>query len=557
MKTAIYIRVSTTQQIDRDSLKTQEERLSQYCNAQNYKIYKIYKDQGISAKDTKRPAFEALMQDIKEKKFETVVVTRLDRVTRSLKDLINLMELFQQHNIKLVSLTESIDTTGPMGRFVINLLGSIAQLEREIDSERVSADMHHRASLGKWTGGVVPLGYTTKGKLIKNYKINGLKEDEALKKANETAPERGRLYVVKKEADLVKKIYSLYLEHNSLRKVTHELNRQNIKSPTNQTWAAVSIRRILTNPTYIGMIWYGKRKTDLSTGKLKKVKTEAWKVVKGEHEPIIKKEMFEQVQKLLKQRYMKPSKAKHPYLLTGLLRCGLCKGGMFGYIYRKSNTKYYLYYRCQNCISKGRTVCKGMIVPANLIEKTVVDAVLSISKNEQFLRDKALLLKTLRQEASPPKEKSEDKKKSLLQEEKKLVEIRDTLLEKLENKVLDDALFSERFNENKRKLEETRGKITEIAVQGHEASLQEMALNASYEELCNLPAKWSDLTDEEKRDKLRIIINQVIVNYDKRAGKANIKLELFVDSISQKKRDKFHSVVIPSRTGMDSWQPQA
>jgi site-specific DNA recombinase len=267
---------------------------------------------------------------------------------------------------------------------------------------------------------------------------------------------------------------------------------------------------------------------------------------------VLKEEMFEQAQKLLKQRYMKPSKAKHPYLLTGLLRCGLCKGRMFGYIYRKTNTKYYLYYRCQNCISKGRTVCKGMLVPAEIVEKAVVDTVLSISRNKQFLSDKALLLKTLKQEAKPPKEKLEDKKKSLLQEEKKLIEIRDTLLEKLENKVLDDAVFNERFSENKKKLEIVRDNLSKIALQGHEANLQEIALNASYEELCNLPVLWNSLTDEEKRDKLRTIINQAVVNYDKRAGKANIKLELFVDSISQKKREKFHSVVFPLRRGMGS-----
>ncbi len=233
MKAGIYVRVSTTQQIDRDSLRTQEERLRLYCKAQDFEIYKNkpYKDEGISAKDTKRPAFEELMQDIEAGRIQVVIVTRLDRVTRSLKDLIALMETLQQHNVKLVSLTESIDTTGPMGRFIINLLGSIAQLEREIDSERVSADMHHRALAGKWTGGVVPLGYTTKGKLIRIFLEKGLKEDEALKEANKIAPERGKLYLVKQNAELVKKIYDLYVECRSFRRVAHELNTKGIKTP--------------------------------------------------------------------------------------------------------------------------------------------------------------------------------------------------------------------------------------------------------------------------------------------------------------------------------------
>lgn len=550
MKVGIYVRVSTTQQIDRDSLRTQEERLRQYCKAQDFEVYKNkpYKDEGISAKDTKRPGFEELMQDIKAGRIQVVIVTRLDRVTRSLKDLIELMEFLQQHNAKLISLTESIDTTGPMGRFIINLLGSIAQLEREIDSERVSADMHHRALAGKWTGGVVPLGYTTKGKLIKVFLRKGMKEDEALKEANKIAPEKGRLYAVKQEAELVRKIYQLYLERKSLRRVTHELNEKGIKTPENKTWAANSIRRILTNPTYAGRIWYGKRKTELATGKLRNVKPELWKVVKGEHEAILSEELFSNVQELLKQKYMKPSKAKGVYLLAGLLRCGMCKGGMFGYIYfKKQYNKEYFYYRCQNSIQKGRIVCRGMVVPAGVVEKAVTDTLLELSKNEQFLHQKEKIFDKLRQRSKPVKSEFNEDKKRLVQEEKRLVDIRTTLLEKLENKIIDDAVFVERFDENKKQIDSVRGRMAKLSSQGEEINLQEIAMQTSYEDLCNLPKMWQHLSDEEKQEKLRSIINQVIVHYDRATGKIKLEIELFVDSADAKKRDKFHFVVIPSR----------
>jgi len=543
MRAGIYVRVSTTQQIDRDSLKTQEERLRQYCKAQNYEIYrnKAYKDESISAKDTKRPAFEELRQDIEAGRIQVVIVTRLDRITRSLKDLIELMEFLQQHDVKLISLTENIDTTGPMGRFVLNLLGSIAQLEREIDSERVAADMHHRALSGKWTGGVVPLGYTTKGKLLRKFLEKGMKEDEALKKANKIAPEKGRLYVVNEQAALIRKIYELYLELKSLRRVTHELNKLHIKTPEGETWAASSIRRILTNPTYIGRIWYGKRKTELATGRLRQVKPELWKVVKGEHEAIINEESFNRVQDLLKQRYMKPSKAKQVYMLAGLLRCGLCKGGMFGYIYfRKKYGKEYFYYRCQNSMQKGRSVCKGLVVPARMVEKAVIDTLLNLSKNEKFLHDKELMLKALWHEAKPSEPGLDEEKKRLIQKEKKLIEIRTTLLEKLEARVIDDALFVERFDENKKQLEAVRDRIAELASQGEEINLQKIALQTSYDELCRLPEIWPNLEDEEKRDKLRSIINQVTVNYNKKEGRLKLKIEYFLDSLNSRKPVKFH-----------------
>ncbi len=162
MKTAIYVRVSTTQQIDRESLQTQEERLRQYCKIHGYSIYKVYREEGVSAKDIKRPKLEELMQDIENKKVQAVLVAKLDRITRSLKDLINLIEFFQEHDVKLISLTQNIDTTGSMGRFMLNLLGAVAQVEREMTAERVSEDMHHRALAGKWNGGIIPYGYTTR-----------------------------------------------------------------------------------------------------------------------------------------------------------------------------------------------------------------------------------------------------------------------------------------------------------------------------------------------------------------------------------------------------------
>ena len=557
MKAGIYVRVSTTQQIDRDSLRTQEERLRQYCKAQGFEVYKNkpYKDEGISAKDTKRPAFEELMKDIEAGRINVVIVTRLDRVTRSLKDLIALMESLQQYNVKLVSLTESIDTTGPMGRFIINLLGSIAQLEREIDSERVSADMHHRALAGKWTGGVVPLGYTTKGKLIRKFLEKGMSEDVAIKEANKIAPERGRLYLVKQDAELIKKIYDLYLECSSLRRVTHELNKRGIETPENKTWAATSIRRILTNPTYIGNIWYGKRKTDLATGKLKNVKQELWKVVKGEHEGVVSHETFERVQALLKQKYMKPSKAKQAYLLAGLARCGQCKGGMFGYLYfKKKYDKQYFYYRCQNSIQKGRSVCKGMIVPGKILEEQVIKTLLEISKNEKFLHDKELMLKAVKQQSKPSRSEFDDEKKKLVLDEKRLVDVRNTLLEKIENKIIDDSVFVERFDKNKKQLDIIRNRMAELASQGEEINLQEIALQASFDDLCNLPEIWKGLDDGEKREKLRSIINQIIVDYDRKLRKFHLRIELFIDSPHSRKRDRFHFVVIPNRRGRGSSQ---
>ena len=148
--TGLYVRVSTLNQIDKDSLKTQEDRLIAFCTAGGINEYKVYRDAGFSAKDTKRPALECLMRDIKDGKVSGVFVIKLDRITRSIKDLISLTDFFNKFNIKFVSISENIDTSTAMGRAMQYLLGIFAQLEREVTAERVAIDMQHRASRGKW-----------------------------------------------------------------------------------------------------------------------------------------------------------------------------------------------------------------------------------------------------------------------------------------------------------------------------------------------------------------------------------------------------------------------
>ena len=147
-RAGLYIRVSTEQQVDKSSLKTQEERLKAFCQQMEYKVVKVYKDAGLSAKNTNRPALSELMQDIKADRIDYVVVTKLDRITRSLRDLFQLMDFFNTNEVHFTSISESIDTKTAMGRFFFQLLGLLAQLEREVTAERVTTDMRHRAEKG-------------------------------------------------------------------------------------------------------------------------------------------------------------------------------------------------------------------------------------------------------------------------------------------------------------------------------------------------------------------------------------------------------------------------
>ncbi len=535
MIVALYVRVSTLQQVDRESLSNQESRLRAYCKANNYKIYKVYKDAGVSAKDTKRPALEELMEDAKHKKIEAVIVTKLDRITRSLKDLISLMEFFQKYQTKFISITQNIDTTGSLGRFMLNMLGSVAQLEREVTAERVSEDMYYRALAGKWNGGIIPYGYTTRQKTIKDSRNKGIKEEKILQKVNKLAPEPKRLYVNEEEAENVKKIYELYFEKRSLRATTNLLNKQGYRTRKGMQWAASSVQRILSNPTYTGRIWYGKRKTDLVTGKLNHVKKEDWKYSEGEHERIISDEVFNEVQKVLESRKQKPSRASRTYLLSGIIRCGKCGGPMYGYTCykdgKKSGGKTYFYYKCHNYASKGKSVCSGLSIPGKTLEDFIIEKLMELSKDRKFLNDKRKMLETLKEEAKPRKLEKKEELKKLKSEEKKLEDKKIVLLEKLEDRVIDDLTFKERFTQIRSELEKNRMRQSEIEIP--ETDFSELALTVSFEEISDFKKNWEFLDDEGKRTKLQTIVKSVKVTEDK------VDMEIFLDvnEVSNKLRD--------------------
>src|ERR687885_370759 len=152
-----YVRVSTDMQVERDALQNQIQALQAYESTQGLKL-RLYRDEGVSAKDTDRPDLQRLLADVRAGRVRSVIVTKLDRISRSLADLLDLMRLFEEHGVKFVSLRDNIDTSGPVGRFMLHILGAIAELERAIPAERVAEDMKLRARRGKWNGGLPPYG---------------------------------------------------------------------------------------------------------------------------------------------------------------------------------------------------------------------------------------------------------------------------------------------------------------------------------------------------------------------------------------------------------------
>lgn len=256
---AIYIRVSTLDQAsDGYSLDAQEKVLRKWCEERKYNVYDLYADKGISGKDIEhRPDINRLLNDAKNSKFDLVLFWALSRFTRSVSDLYSTMEKFQKWNVSMISYTESFDTSTPMGRAMIGVVGVFAQLERELTSERVIAAIAERASQGKRTCSEI-LGYDLDGK--DSFKIN------------------------KNEAEYVRFCFSEYLLRKNLSEVAREAKIKGFKGKRGKTPTAYSIQKILTRTQYCGYnILHGE-------------------IYKGNYESIIDVETYNKTLSLLKRQ---------------------------------------------------------------------------------------------------------------------------------------------------------------------------------------------------------------------------------------------------------------
>ena len=532
---SIYIRVSTMNQVDKDSLTTQQERLIEYCESQGYTNYKIYKDAGFSAKNTDRPALNQLMDSIKADEINFVLVTKLDRITRSIRDLINLIDFFDKFNVKFVSISESIDTSTPMGRFMQHLLGILAQFEREMIAERVSTDMHHRSTKGKWNGGIIPYGYATQTFLLN--KFHSEKTDDALIKATKLCPEPKKLYIYPEEAEIIKWMFNNFFETNSIRKIAIQLNNRGIRTRRGELWPQSTVHRILRSPIYIGKISYGKRKTSVN-GKLIPQEKDTWTIVEGEHEAIISDETFDKVQAQLSQISRKPVKKGRSYLLSGLIRCGKCGGRMSGHTFtKKISQKSYSYYKCTNRLQKGKVACEGLSLPANEVEDFIIQTLMALSKNKDFLSDKEKMIAMIKSndKESEIKTKIKDIEPNIKNHQKKI----NTLLIKLEDGVIDDELFSTRYDVLKNELNQlmkAKDKIQDSLI-SKESELNNLEI--SFNEICSFGYKWKYLDEEGKKMRLRSIIKGIS------ATKEELVMDTYID------------VANLSHMDMGSWQPPA
>ncbi len=522
---ALYCRVSTDIQKEKgESIINQKSRLQEYAKEKHLSAI-VYEDAGYSAKDTNRPAINRLIREIKEGKISSVIVTKLDRITRSIKDLLELLELFEEHEVAFKSLTQPLDTSTAMGRGFLRLLGEFAQMEREMISERVGEDMRHRAKNGKWNGGVIPYGYTTNSLEFKKLMNSRLPKEKAETKANRIAPEKKKLYINRNEARVVRKIYEKYVELESLRAVTHWLNSNGYKTRNNKTWASASIERIITNPTYIGKIWYNKKVSSKTTGKLKKRPREEWIVCKGLHKPIIEEKLFNKAQKIKKRQTREPRRKMSNYLLSSLVRCGKCGGSVNGYTQKKITPKgeeqLYPYYKCHTRHSKGSSVCKGNTIRKDTLERLVIGKILELIESDKFNVDIKHALNIFSKKVKQGGKSLRSEKKRLEQRNNKIGLKKRNLLEALEDKTIDKEIYKMRIAELNSEYDKNQKSLYEVESRINDIGIEDVSFNSVYEILKNFRESWKNLGYSGKKNLLWSLISKITVN-DKK-----IKIDLF------------------------------
>jgi site-specific DNA recombinase len=289
MLVAAYIRVSTDEQAEQGiSIPAQKSRLLAYCQSQGWEVYDFYVDDGFSGKDVERPAIQRLIEDAGAKKFNNVLVLKLDRLSRRQKDVLMLLEdIFEPNGVGFKSVTESFDTTTPFGKAALGMMAVFAQLERETIVERVRMAKKESARQGRFMGGPAPYGY----------RYN---------------PGAKRLEIDELQAQTVRWIYGRYLAgKQGYGYIAEELERSGVPGPTDDRWNKTCVRKILTNPVYAGMV---NHKDNLYQGK---------------HEAIINLEKWYEVQALIHNRgTVRAAAAVHTGLLSGIIWCGECGARM-------------------------------------------------------------------------------------------------------------------------------------------------------------------------------------------------------------------------------------
>ncbi|MCC8067493.1 MAG: recombinase family protein, partial [Clostridiales bacterium] len=306
-KVAIYIRVSTAMQIDKDSLQVQRRELIAYANmVLSIDDYEVFEDPGFSAKNTDRPAYQVMMARLRTGEFSHLLVWKIDRISRNLLDFTAMYSELKDLGVTFISKNERFDTSSAIGEAMLKIILVFAELERQMTAERVTAVMLSRANNGQWNGGRIPYGYD----YDKQTKLFSINQDEA---------------------KVILLAYDLYEEKQSILYVSRHFNEIGLKTRAGNSWSATTVYGLLTNKFSTGTYVYNSHRRGRVRGESDETE---WIKIENHHPAIIDDVRYDRMQYVLQRNRRGVSKQgdsyvkKNVHIFGGLCRCGLCGGNM-------------------------------------------------------------------------------------------------------------------------------------------------------------------------------------------------------------------------------------
>ena len=491
---AIYCRVSTYDQNrgDYSSLEDQESRLRRAAEADGYEVYQVFKEVASST-NLERDEIKKLLSKLDE--FDAVYVTKLDRLSRSMRDWCRVNELLDKREVALVSVTQKIDTSTPMGRFFRDLLMLFAQFEREMIAERTYEKMAEQARLGKRSGGRPILGYDLDGMA---------------------------LAVNREEVKVVNAIFDKYLELASLARTTRWANLKghrtkhvlckNGKEFKSREFTRADIQRMLSNIAYVGRIRFDESEYD------------------GEHEGIVPEDKFIQVQELLAAKKDKPRRGDQQQkdtLLLGLVKCGFCGGAYTSsFVNKKAKngqvTRYY-YYKCTTKGRRDAAACCGADLRANMIDDAFIEYFRQLAREPDKLKSVLQAAESASKEGCGELQADRaELSKQLSAAERESM----TLVDRLSDPDLAGiTAIKTRLTDLETKQRALKSRITDLTLQIRDRRDQNLSLDEIRDAFENFDAVWEALDFDERQYAVRLLVKQIDLHFEKGKKEGEMKIE--------------------------------
>ncbi|MBP2257476.1 recombinase family protein [Virgibacillus alimentarius] len=527
-KAALYARVSTEEQATVGySIQAQISEIEAYARKNELEIVERYVDEGFSGKNISgRPQMKQLIKDIDTNKFSTIIVYKIDRISRKTKDALEISDQCEQGNISLISVTEPFDFATSLGKFVYQMVSNVSELERNMIVARGKMGMIQRAKEGYYNGGRV-LGYDSVNK---------------------------ELVINEEEAHVVRLIFDYAEQDLGYKAIVSRINTMGYKTKRGYDFSINTIKTILDNPIYIGQIRYNKYQDWAE--KHRKGINKDYIISKGKHEPIISQEQWDRVQQFRKKRSVKPARSNKPYILNGLVRCPKCGYGMVSASSKGSKGKKYRYYVCGLFHNKGSKACSAHSIRADLAEQQVMEELKRIVSEPYVLNQ---IIDNVNEQRSDAKTPINDEIK-VLQSKLNKVEVR---INNITEQLMDDPSLVAIFKPKLKGLTEEQGdfqnRLEALNSELGECDTTPIDAQALHHLLSNFEKVMQDADPERQKALFRLIIKNIQISKEAPRGigrhieKINLHFDFTMEGLEEQSLELLDAVGMDYIEPVESW----